>query len=203
MFDLALRPIKDRALGGAARWAAGRIAPGFVTAASLVACVGAGLAAAVQWPVFSVGLWLFGRVLDGLDGAIARAASTATDAGGYLDMLADTVGYAAVPIGVAAGSHDRHAWTFAALLLATFYVNSVSWMYLSALAEKRQAGASDRGESTSIHMPTGLIEGTETIVLFTVMLAVPDVAVDVFVLMAGLVGVTVCHRVVAARRLLR
>jgi phosphatidylglycerophosphate synthase len=203
MFDLALRPLKDRALSVAARWCATRVPPGVVTAVALVACVSAGVAGASHRSNVGVGLWLLGRTLDGLDGAIARARSAATDLGGYVDMVADTLGYAAVPIGVAAGSHDRHAWMLAAVLLASFYVNAVSWTYLSALAEKRAVGSLARGESTSIHMPAGLIEGLETIVLFALMLGLPRFATMFFSIMAVLVAITIGQRLVTARQLLR
>jgi phosphatidylserine synthase len=80
---------------------AGRIAPGALTASSLLCGVGAGTAAAAGSRWIALVLWLAGRVLDGLDGALARATQRAGDLGGYLDLLADTVGYAAVPLGVA------------------------------------------------------------------------------------------------------
>lgn len=202
MFDLVLRPIKDRILTPAA--VRMTVAPaGAVTALALVACVGAGASAALRHPRLGVVLWLCGRALDGLDGAIARARGTASDLGGYLDQLADTVGYAVVPLGLAAASSDRHAWPMAAVLVATFYVNTVSWTYLSALAEKRAAGAAARGEVTSIHMPVGLVEGAETIVAYTVMLAFSSHVVVVFTVMAVAVAATVVQRLVVAQRLLR
>ena len=71
-----------------------------------------------------------------------------------------------------------------AVLLATFYVNAVSWTYLSALLEKRSAGASRTGELTSIAMPPALVEGAETLVLFTLALLVPRDAPQVFAVMA-------------------
>ncbi len=119
----------------------------------------------------------------------------ASDFGGYLDQLADTIGYAAVPIGIAVGQGSSRAYGACALLLATFYVNTLSWSYLSAIAEKRAEGAVAQIETTSIHMPSGLIEGAEKIVLFTVMLAIPAQAPVTFGLMAFLVVVTVLQRV--------
>ena len=195
MIDQSLRPAKDRVLGAIARPMARRLPALWITLLSLVACSGAGLAAwrGLRW--LSVGLWLGGRVLDGLDGLVARTRGEQSDLGGYFDMMADTIGYAAVPIGLAAGQGRAAAWAWCAVLLATFYVNTMSWTYLSAIAEKRAAGAAARGERASVHMPAGLIEGAETIVLFAVMLAWPDRAVAWFVVMAVLVVVTAGQRV--------
>ncbi len=202
MFDQPLRPFKDRCLEPVARTVRA-VPPLVLTGTAMLACVGAGVAAASELTGLSVALWLIGRLVDGLDGAVARVRGTASDLGGYLDQLADTVGYAAVPIGLAAASPHDAAWPMAAVLLATFYVNTVSWTYLSALAEKRAAGASQRGESTSIHMPSGLVEGAETIVAFTVMLAVPSWTVAGFGVMSAAVAVTIVQRITAARRMLR
>ena len=52
-------------------------------------------------------------------------------------------------------------------------------------------------------MPAALIEGTETIVLFTVALALPQHADVIFAVMAGGVAIGVFQRAIAARRLLR
>jgi hypothetical protein len=52
-------------------------------------------------------------------------------------------------------------------------------------------------------MPAGLIEGAETIVLYTVMLVIPAQAEVLFWAMAALVVVTVLQRVVWAMRGLR
>ncbi|MEO6122407.1 MAG: hypothetical protein ABIR32_01760 [Ilumatobacteraceae bacterium] len=79
----------------------------------------------------------------------------------------------------------------------------MSWTYISAVAAKRAAGAGSDRERTSIHMPTGLIEGTETIVLFTLMLAVPNLALGWFIVMSVLVAATVLQRSLWVRANLR
>ena len=162
-----------------------------------------GLAAGFGLRWQAVGLWLLGRVFDGLDGAVARDGDRQSDLGGYLDMMADTIGYAAVPIGIATAQASIGTWTWCAVLLATFYANTMSWTYLAAIAEKRGGGAVQRGERTAVHMPVGLVEGAETIVLFVLMLSFPDRAIWWFSAMAGLVGVTVMQRIVWAVRNLR
>ncbi|MGE3589312.1 MAG: CDP-alcohol phosphatidyltransferase family protein [Ilumatobacteraceae bacterium] len=182
---------------------AGRIGPGWLTVLSLAGGLGGGVAAGFGLRWQAVAVWLLGRVFDGLDGAVARDGDRQSDLGGYLDMMADTVGYAAVPIGIATAQASIGTWSWCAVLLATFYANTMSWTYLAAIAEKRGGGAGATGERTTIHMPAGLVEGAETIVLFVVMLSFPDQSIWWFSAMAGLVGITVIQRLVWAVRNLR
>lgn len=203
MLDDALRPTKDRLLGPVVRGPVGRVPPLALSLASLAAAVGAAVAAASGLPIVAVVLWLLSRFGDGLDGAVARHQGTASDRGGLLDIVVDTIGYAAVPLGIAVGVDTRTTWIVVAVLLAAFYVNAVSWTYLAALLEKRAQGAAARGSSTSTIMPRGLVEGTETIVFFAVALAWPDAAPAVLAIMAGAVAVTVAERLWWSREQLR
>ncbi len=200
MFDRALRTAKDRALRPTAQVATRIVGPLPLTLAAAAASVAAAVVASDgrTWP--AVALWLASRVLDGLDGTVARLRSAATDLGGYLDIVLDTIGYAAVPLGVAWHVDDRSTWMAVALLLGSFYVNAISWAYLSAVLEKRSRGAASTGESTAVTMPGGLIEGAETIALFSGMLIWPQHAATWFVLMAAAVGFTIAQRVVFAVR---
>ena len=200
MLDRSLRVPKDRILTAVAATLPQWFGPGAVTAVALVVGLASAAFAGLGWTVVAVGAWLLNRLLDGVDGPLARARGVASDRGGYLDMMADTVVYAAVPIGIAVHRDDPTVWWCTAMLLASFYVNTMSWTYLAAIAEKRAAGAVANGETTSVHMPGGLVEGTETIVLFTVMLAVPRAAVPLFLVMAGLVAITVGQRLWWAAR---
>jgi phosphatidylglycerophosphate synthase len=195
VFDAHLRNLKDRALepvAGVLR----QVSPMVLTALSLIACVGAGLAARLQQVGASVALWMLGRLLDGLDGAVARHQGAASELGGYLDLLADVVGYACVPIGIAAANSSAHIWMWCAILMGTFYVNTMSWTLLSSVLEKRGDSIGER--STTFQMPTGLVEGAETIALFTLMLALPRYVAQLFAVMACGVVVSILQRVVWA-----
>lgn len=199
MLDRALRPVKDRYLGPVVSGPVGRLHPTLLSTLSLLTAVGAGIAAWRQLALVAVVLWLLSRLADGLDGAVARDRGTANDLGGFVDIVFDTIGYAAIPLGVAAGIDSRAGWIVTAILLATFYVNAVSWTYIAAVLEKRGSA----GGTTSVVMPRGLVEGTETIVFFTVALAVPSIAVWVFGAMAAAVTVTVIERLWWSRSVLR
>lgn len=205
MIDQKLREAKDRAIDPVVRGlVALRVGAGWFTTAGLITSLAAGALAWRGLTWWALVAFLAGRVFDSVDGAVARRAGTASDLGGYLDQLADTIGYALVPLGLAAGAGTTAVWAACAVLVASFYVNIVSWAYLSALAEKRGAGvAAVQGTATSIVMPTGLVEGAETVVLYAAMLALPRWLPGWFWLMAALVAVTVAQRVAWAVRELR
>ena len=200
MLDRRLRSIKDRAVQPFASRLARHFTAGWLTALALVAGLATAGAAAAGWRIAAVLLWWLSRLLDGLDGPVARARGRQRDLGGYLDILGDSVGYALIPIGIAVAQGRTTVWIACAVLLAGFYLNTLSWTYLAAIAEKRSNGAGTTGEMTSVHMPTGLVEGTETIVLYTVMLAWPGSAPLWFTVMGALVGVTILQRVAWAVR---
>jgi phosphatidylglycerophosphate synthase len=198
VLDATLRKIKDRALNPIVRQVTG-VSPLVLTFLSLASCVAAAVAAWRHAVVVSVVLWLVGRLLDGLDGPVARLRGVASELGGYLDLMADVIGYAVVPIGVAAAQQSVHIWMWCAVLLASFYVNTMSWTLLSALAERHeQHRVAEVG--TTFRMPTALVEGAETIVLFSLMLALPRYVLQLFAIMSIGVGISIVQRVVWAIR---
>ena len=198
MFDEVLRAFKDRLLHPVARMLGPGCPPTAVSLLALTAGLAAAWLAAERRYEWAVSGWLLNRVLDGLDGAVARVHGRTSDLGGYLDILCDFTVYALVPIGLVAGAPSPEAWRALALLLASFYLNAVSWLYLSAVLERRGA----TGQLTSLLMPPGLIAGTETIVFYTVFLLFPDHMVPLFLVMAALVLIGVAQRLVwAGRRL--
>ncbi len=193
MIDRYLRLPKERVLEPVAKRL--DISPLTVT----LTAFGVGLlavgAAAFELYGWALGLWLVGRVLDGLDGSIARSSAKQSDLGGYLDMLLDTAIYALLPVALAWAQSSSPVWLSLALLLSSFYLNAVSWLYLSAILEKRKQGAVSRGEQTSVTMPSGLIEGGETILFYCLFLIFPQALTFLFSLMALLVLFSAGQRV--------
>jgi phosphatidylglycerophosphate synthase len=202
MLDPLIRDTKDRALRPIARAIGTSIHPTSITILSfLVGCVAASLLLLASYPAALLA-WLLCRILDGLDGTLARLTRRQTDLGGYLDIVLDFVVYAIVPIALVAGLPEPRESEFLALalLLGSFFVNSASWMYLAAIAEKRGAGAAASREQTSVTMPTGLIEGTETVIFFSLFILLPERVVPLFGAMAALVVLTTLQRVAWAIR---
>lgn len=192
MFDDLLRRIKDRWMAPLARMIGQRVAP---NAVSLLAFAVGLIAAWTAWRglrTWSVGLWMLNRALDGLDGTHARVHGRQTDFGGYLDIVLDFIVYAAIPVALVFATPTLALAGIA--LLASFFVNAASWMYLAAILERRQLGAATRGELTTVTMPPGVVAGTETVVFYTALLAWPSARAPLFWLMATLVSVNVVQR---------
>jgi phosphatidylglycerophosphate synthase len=113
---------------------------------------------------------LLNRLLDGLDGAIARH-SRSTPFGGYLDIVCDMVFYAAVPFGFALAAPENGLP--ASLLLASFLCTGASFLGRAIMAAQRgEADEFKRGKKSFFHS-AGLIEGTETILAFVVFCLFP------------------------------
>ncbi len=203
MFDGPLRALKDRWLEPVARALGPRCPPTVVTVLGLAVGLAAAAAAArALWGAALV-LWLVNRLLDGLDGTLARLHATQSDLGGYLDLVLDFLVYALVPAGIAWGAGAPRPWSALSALLGACYVNAASWMVLSAILERQARGAAARGERTVVTMPAGLIGGFETIVLYALMLAWPAGAADIMLVMAALVLATALQRVAWATGTLR
>ncbi len=203
MIDKVLREPKESLLSPLVKGPLRRIHPTTVTV--LAAVVGLAAAVAVWQGAYlpALALWAVNRVLDGLDGTLARITNQQSDLGAYLDIVLDHVVYTAIPLGLALAAGTSEAFLALSLLLASFYINGASWMYLAALIEKRHAGAVAQGELTTVTMPGGLIEGAETVFFYSLFLLFPGALVPLFGLMAALVLITAGQRVPWAIRHLR
>jgi phosphatidylglycerophosphate synthase len=109
---------------------------------------------------------LLNRLLDGLDGAVARF-STPTDRGAFLDISLDFLFYAAVPLAFAFCNPANNALA-AAVLLASFIGTGVSFLAYAIMAEKR-GEKSTAYPSKSFYYLGGLTEGFETVLCFVAM----------------------------------
>lgn len=166
MFDARLRPLIDPPLNAIGqRIARAGISANQVTLAGLAVGLGGAVAIAERGYLLGLALVLFSRVLDGLDGAVARATAK-TDFGGYLDIVCDFAFYVAVPVGFGLAAADNS--TFALVLVASFTVTGVSFLAFAALAAQRGIDATALG-SKSFFYHSGLAEGGETIAVFAAM----------------------------------
>ena len=192
MRDAVLRQQKDRLLEPlAGPWFAS-IHPNWISLVALI--FGLGAAVAVWQQVWGLGLllWLLNRMLDGLDGVVARVHHKQSDFGGYLDLLLDFVVYLAVPLAFVAAQPDVLNFWAGLALLASFVLNAVSWTTLAAVLEKRRQATS--GRLTTVEMPGGLIEGAETVLFYALFFLFPAYTAWLFLAMAVLVLVTVSQR---------
>ena len=201
MLDATLRPVIDGPLNAAGRMLARSGLPATaVTVAGLA--VGLLAAAAIALQAYAVGfaLILLNRLLDGLDGAVARA-TAATDRGGYLDIVVDYVLYSGVPLAFALADPSRNALP-AAALLAGFCLTCSSFLGFAAIAAKRGLETGAHGRK-SFFYSTGLVEGTETIVFFLLMAALPQWFALLAWIFAGLCALTAIQRAMLAIKTFR
>jgi phosphatidylglycerophosphate synthase len=182
------------------RW---KISPNRVSWAGFAAGMGAAALAGLGLYPAAFGFWALNRLLDGLDGEIARAQGRQSDFGGYLDIVLDFTVYTAIPIALVFSQPSPALWLLLSLLLGSFFINAASLMYLAAILEKRDQGAEYNQEKTSVTMPPGLVEGAETVIFYSLFLLYPGKLDALFALMAVLVGVNVVWRLLWAYRQLR
>ncbi|WP_088306472.1 CDP-alcohol phosphatidyltransferase family protein [Novosphingobium sp. B 225] len=195
MFDAKLRPLIDPPLNAAGRWLAKiGIGANAITLAGIVLGIGAGIAAARADFDLALLLILANRLLDGLDGAVARA-TRLTDFGGYLDIVGDFTFYAAVPLGF--GLTAQANQLAALVLLASFILTGISFLAFATIAAKRGLESQAHGRK-SFFYNTGLAEGTETIIVFTVMALLPQHFAALAFGYAGLCLLTVLQRTLIA-----
>lgn len=200
MFDARLRPLIDPPLNAMGRrLAAWGIGADAVTLAGMM--FGLAAAAALAQGLFALALALIvaNRLLDGLDGAVARA-SGLTDFGGYLDIVADFVFYVSVPLGFALA--DPAMALPAAVLVASFTLTGVSFLAFATLAAKRGVETAAHGRK-SFFYNTGLAEGAETIAVFIAMCLWPAWFAAIAYGYAALCALTVIQRSLAARAAFR
>ena len=201
MFDEVMRRFKEYTFLPFARRLV-RVPPAYLSLLSLIMGLATALFAWQQWYWLAAAGWSLNRIFDGLDGVVARLSGKQSDFGGYLDIVLDFVAYAVIPVGMAAGQPTDFNWLMTALLLTSFYVNSASWIYLSAILEKRSQGANRRGEQTTVTMPAGIVGGFLTIVFYFAFLILPWGFPYLFALMSLLVLVGVIQRLIWARQVL-
>lgn len=196
MFDARLRPLIDPPLNVAGRWLA-RHGVSANSATILGMLIGIGAAYAVAQGLFYVGLALIlvNRIIDGLDGAIARA-STLTDFGGYLDIVGDFVFYVAIPVGFALVATQNQLP--ALILAAAFALTGTSFLAFATLAAKRGVETSAHGRK-SFFYNTGLAEGGETIAVFVLMCIFPSHFGPIAYGYAALCVLTVIQRTIAVK----
>jgi phosphatidylglycerophosphate synthase len=131
------------------------------------------------------------RVMDGLDGAVARVQGP-TDLGGYLDITLDFIFYSAVIFGFALMNPVDNALA-ASFLIFSFMGTGSSFLAFAIMAEKRNIERLEYGRK-SLYFLGGLAEGTETIVFLVLICLLPDY----FTVMAYLFGV-ICWITTATR----
>jgi phosphatidylglycerophosphate synthase len=202
MLDGMMRGMIDAPLNRGGLWLASRGATAnFVTLVGLCLGLAAAGMVAAGWSGLVVALpVLASRLADGLDGAVARAHGK-TDFGGFLDIAADFAFYGAIPLAFVLCDPAEYG-PVGAFLLFSFYVNGATFLGFAILAARRGLVTTNRGDK-SLYFTAGLLEGTETIIFFLVIVIWPALLVPVGWAFGVLCLVTAAARVLLAARTFR
>lgn len=191
MFDVKLRPLIDPPLNQAGAWLAREgISANLLTLAGLAIGLLGAAAIAMEHYVLGLALIVLNRLIDGLDGAVARATKP-TDLGGYFDIVADFAFYVSIP--VAFGIADPANQLPALVLVASFVLTGTSFLAFAVIAAKRGEDTEAHGKK-SFFYSTGLAEGAETIAVFIAMALLPAWFAPIAWTYAALCALTVIQR---------
>lgn len=192
MFDRKLQPLQKRLLAPPAAWLATRgVSADTVTLLGFAVGLATVPVLASGHHITALAVILANRILDGLDGALARQTQP-TDRGAFLDIALDFVFYALVPFGFALADPAANALAAAALLLA-FIGTGSSFLAFAAVAGR--VGLSSVSYPTKgIYYLGGLTEGTETIAVFVAMCLWPSAFPLLAFGFAGLCALTTVTR---------
>lgn len=172
MIDSQLRPFIDPPLNRA-----GRAIARFGLSADGVTMIGFGFGLsavaflAAEQTFLGAVFILLNRLLDGLDGAVARA-SKPSQSGGFLDIVLDFFFYGLIPVGFALADPARNG-AAAAFLIASFYANGSAFLAFSIFAKKYNLGSGAQGIKSLYYM-SGIAEGFETIAVFLLFCLYPN-----------------------------
>ena len=191
MLDSKLRPLIDPPLNAIGRILANRgFSANLLTFTGLALGLGGAFAIASNDLTLGLALILANRLLDGLDGAVARVRGP-TPLGGYFDIVADFAFYVSIPL--AFGVLDPALTLPALVLVASFVLTGVSFLAFAVTAAERGISTEAHGKRSCFYT-TGHAEGTETIVVFVAMCLVPAYFAYIAYGYAALCALTVIQR---------
>ncbi|MDP2698320.1 CDP-alcohol phosphatidyltransferase family protein [Thalassospira sp.] len=208
MFDSRLRPIIDIPLNAVARRLSGTgITPNMVTLAGFVLGLMAAFALSIRMDQTALVLIILSRIMDGLDGAIARhtvprsrhpkAKSQESDIGGYYDIVADFIFYSGMVLAFAIG-RPEHA-LMAAFLIFCFVGTGASFLAYAIVAAKHGINHDKQGQKSFYYL-TGITEGSETIAVLIAFCLFPGWFPQIAGVYGALCLITTFGRVLQARR---
>jgi phosphatidylglycerophosphate synthase len=201
MFDARLRKLIDPPIDRLCRPLARLgVSANLTTSLGFVIGLAAMAAIARQAYGLGLGLLLLNRLLDGLDGAVARHAGI-SDLGGFLDIVADFIIYAGVPFAFALADPTANALP-AAFLIFSFVGTGSSFLAYAIMAAKRGITTELRGKK-SLYYLGGLTEGFETIVVFVLACLWPSWFPLIAWLYGALCWLTTATRIAVAWQTLR
>lgn len=163
-------------------------------------CVGALclVAVALGLNLLALVLWLLNRLLDGLDGEVARLRGETSELGSFLDIAADFFMYGGFLVALAVQHPD--ARLALVVLFFAYYLNGSVFLALSGVLERLKA---ERLTERGLHFRRSLTEGFETIVAGVLFLVFPDHVATIAWVFAVMVFLSSGQRLLDAWRMLK
>lgn len=182
MFDSKLRPYIDPPLNILAKKLVRMgISANALTAAGFLFAILTFISLSLQEYTLALGFIGLSRLMDGLDGPVARQStyitaegvvkSGETDLGGFLDIVSDFIFYSGAVFFFVVGRPEDAIW--AAFLIFTFMGTASSFLAYAIVAAKRGKNH-DRQGKKSFYYLGGLAEGSETIMFLVLICLFPD-----------------------------
>ena len=199
MLDAPMRRLIDPPLNAAAAAISNKISANQITIGGfllgLVSCYAVAQGEFIAALIFL----LLNRLADGLDGAVARRTAP-SDLGAYLDIVADFLLWALLPLAFLV--HDGDNAVAAAILLSSFAMSMTVFLAFAIQAEKLGLTSEAQGKKGMYYL-AGLAEGTETIGFFAVTLIYPTAFIPAALLFAAFVYLSVIGRLMVSVQSLR
>ncbi len=142
--------------------------------------------------------FLLNRFFDGVDGALARLKKP-TDLGGFYDIISDFLIYSLLPFGFIL--FDNNNFLSMSLLLTSFMGTCSTFLTTAWIFEKKKIKIEQLSKK-SFFYSEGLIEGTETIILFIFMFVFFEAANFIAWIFAILCFITSIIRIIKVRKIL-
>lgn len=170
-----------------------------VTIASFMLAAAAAALVAGDRQYAGLALWLISRVLDGLDGVVAREDGSGSPFGGFLDITLDMAAYSLMVLAFAA-LHPEHVVAWIAVLAGyVMVITTTLALSAAATAAARVVSATDR----TFQFTRGLTEAGETSVMYALWVAAPSHIWWLAWVWAAALLITALQRVQLASRVLR
>ncbi|RKF13765.1 CDP-alcohol phosphatidyltransferase family protein [Alginatibacterium sediminis] len=139
---------------------------------------------------------LLNRIMDGLDGALARIQGP-SDFGGYLDIVCDFIFYSAVVLGFALADPQANSLASATLIFC-FMGTGSSFLAYAVMAAKRNI-ENPIYPHKSLYYLGGLTEGSETIAVFVIFCLLPNYFAPIALGFGALCVITTVTRILSAK----
>lgn len=197
MLDEELRRSAKPLYSPLARLLAARLSANAVTGVGFGVGAVCLLTVALGFNLLALVLWLGNRLLDGLDGEVARLRGEESELGSFLDIVADFLLYGGLAVALAV-QHPEARLALAVLLLA-YYLNGCTFLALSSVLERLKA---ERGTERGLHFRRSLTEGFETILAGVLFLLLPAHVTLIAWVFATMVFISAAQRLYDGYRML-